>query len=110
MAFQKRKKPPVLSKEEQAYVQEKLNAYKKFFKPLKGEFIYKRDDCPQEVVATARYYTEDDIKKDAEETVARMNKLDKGKHWSLLSWRVVSKSTIEEAEAEEGKRSSKDDE
>lgn len=104
MAFQKRKKPPVLSKEEQAYVQERLNAYKKFFKPLKGEFIYKRDDCPQEVVATARYYTEDDIKKDAEETVARMNELDKGKHWSLLSWRVVSKSAIEEAEAEERKK------
>ena len=100
MAFQKKKKPPVLSKEEQAYVQEKLNAYKKFFKPLKGEFIYKRDDCPQEVVATARYYTEEDIKKDAEDTVARMNGLDKGKHWSLLGWRVISKSTSDDEEKE----------
>jgi hypothetical protein len=79
-------------------VQEKLNAYKKFFKPLKGEFIYKRDGSSQEIVATARYYTEEDIKKDAEDTVARMNKLDKEKHWSLVSWRVVSKSTFEEAE------------
>lgn len=98
MAFQKKKKPPVLSKEEQAYVQEKLNAYKKFYKPLKGEFIYKRVGSSQEVVATARYYTEEDIKKDAEDTVAKMNKLDKEKHWTLLSWRVVSKSTMEEAE------------
>lgn len=101
MAFQKKKKPPILSKEEQAYVQEKLNAYKKFYKPLKGEFIYKRDGSSQEVVSIARYYTEDDIKKDAEDTVARMNELDKGKHWSLLSWRIVSKSTVEEAEVEE---------
>lgn len=108
MAFQKKKKPPVLSKEEQAYVQEKLNAYKKFFKPLKGEFIYKRDGSSQEVVATARYYTEEDIKKDAEDTVERMNKLDKEKHWSLVSWRVVSKSTIEEAEAEEDKSNESD--
>jgi len=100
MAFQKKKKPPVLSKEEQAYVQEKLNVYKKFFKPLKGEFVYKRDDCSQEVVATARYYTEEDIKKDAEDTVARMNELDKGKHWSLLSWRVISKSTGDDEEKE----------
>lgn len=97
MAFKsKRKKPPVLSKEEQAYVQEKLNAYKKFFKPLKGEFIYKVEGSKQEVVATARYCTEDDIRKDAEETVARMNELsskkDVGKHWILVSWRVVSKS------------------
>ena len=101
MAFKKRKKPLVLSKEEQAHVQERLNACKKFFKPLKGEFIYKRDGGLQEVVATARYYTEDDIKKDAEETVARMNSLGKGKHWSLVSWRIVSKTTIEEAEAVE---------
>lgn len=101
MAFQKKKKPRPLTKEEQAFVEEKLNAYKKFFKPLKGEFIYKRDGSSQEVVATARYYTEEDIKKDAEATVARMNELDKGKHWSLVSWRTVSKSTIEETEAEE---------
>lgn len=108
MTFQKKKKPPVLSKEEQAYVQEKLNAYKKFFKSLKGEFIYKQDGCSQEVVATARYYTEEDIRKDAEDTIANMNKLDKEKHWSLVSWRVVSKSTIEEAEAEENKRNESD--
>ena len=101
MAFQKKKKPPVLSKEEQAYVQEKLNAYKKFYKPLKGEFIYKRNGSSQEVVATARYYTKEDIKKDAEATVARMNEHDKGKHWSLVSWRTVSKSTVEEAKVEE---------
>ena len=96
MAFQRKKKPPVLSKEEQAYVQEKLNVYKKFFKPLKGEFIYKRDGSSQEVVATARYHTEEDLKKDAEDTVTRMNQLDKENHWSLLSWRVVSKSSSDD--------------
>ena len=98
MAFQKKKKPPILSKEERAYIQEKLNIYKKFFKPLKGEFIYKRDGSSQEVVSIARYYTEDDIKKDAEDTIARMNELDKGKHWSLLSWRIISKSTNDDEE------------
>lgn len=99
MAFyQKKKKPRPLTKEEQAYVDEKLNAYKKFFKPLKGEIVYKRDDCSQEVVFTARYDTEDDIKHAGEEAVARMNELDSGKHWSLMSWRVLSKSTLDDVD------------
>lgn len=91
MAFKKKKKPPVLSREDQESIKERLEATKRFFKPLKGEFIYKKDGSKQEVVETARYYKEEDIKKDAEETVARMNALDNGKHWILVSWRVVSK-------------------
>ena len=95
--YQKKKKPRPLTKEEQAYVDEKLNVYKKFFKPLKGEFIYKRDDCSQDVVFTARYDTEDDIKRAGEEMVAKMNELDPEKHWSLVSWRVLSKSALDDA-------------
>ena len=87
MAFQKRKKPRPLTKEEQAYVEEKLNVYKKFFKPLKGEFIYKVEGSKQEVCATARYHTEEELKKDAEDTVARMNQLDGERHWILVSWK-----------------------
>ena len=74
----KPKKPVVLSPEERAYVQKKLEDYKnKFFKPIKGEFIYKIEGFPEEIAATARYFTEEDLKNDAEETVARMNAKDK---------------------------------
>ena len=94
----KPKKPVVLSPEERAYVQKKLEDYKKFFKPIKGEFIYKIEDYPQEVVATARYYTEEDIKKDAENTIARMNANDKEHRWTLVSWRVVNKFEYDDGE------------
>ena len=101
MAWKPKKKPKPLSKEEQAFVQEKLNAYKKFFKPLKGEIIYKVEGSSQEVVATARYYTEYDVKKDAEDIVACMNALSKGsKRWVLVNAKVIGKDEAEDDNGE----------
>jgi len=89
MAFKKKKKPPVLSKEDQEEIRERLNASKRFFKPLRGEIIYKRDGSSQDVVATARYYTEEDIEADAKRIVDSLNSINNGKHWSVISWRVL---------------------
>lgn len=89
MTFKKKKKPPVLSKADQEEIRTRLDASKRFFKPLRGEIIYKRDGSMQDVVATARYYTEEDIKIDAESIVSKLNSLNNGKHWSIISWRVL---------------------
>jgi len=96
MAYVQKKKPPILSKEEQSYIQEKLNSYKKFFKPLKGEIVYKREDISQECVLTARYYTEEDLQKDAKDIVDKMNAIDIGKKWILISAKVIGKETIDD--------------
>ena len=101
MAFQKKKKPRPLTKAEQAWVDEKLNVYKKWYKPLKGQFVYKRDGCTQEVVFNARYNTEEELKLDAESTVAKMNELDKGNHWTLLRCEIVGRDKLEEEPNEE---------
>ena len=101
MAFQKKKKPRPLTKAEQAWIEEKLNASKKWHKPLKGKFVYKRDGSTQEVVCTARYNTEEELRADAESAVARMNELDKGKHWTLLSCEIVGRDKPEEVTNEE---------
>lgn len=95
MAFQKKKKPPVLSREEQESIRKRLEDSKRFFKPVKGEFTFKNDESSQEVVETGRYYLEEDIKKTAEERVAEMNKAS-SKHWSLISWRVLGREEMEE--------------
>ena len=101
MAFQKKKKPRPLTKAEQAWIEEKLNASKKWHKPLKGRFVYKRDGSTQEVVCTARYNTEEELKADAESAVARMNELDKNHHWTLLSCEIVGRDKPEEVTNEE---------
>lgn len=73
---QKKRKIP-LSAEEKAYIQMKLEEYKtKFFKPIKGEVVYKRKGHTQEIVATARYKTEDELKQDAKHIVESMNEHD----------------------------------
>lgn len=101
MAFKKKKKPPVLSKADQEEIKTRLNASKRFFKPLRGEIIYKRDGAEQDVVATARYYTEDDIEKDAETIVEKLNSLNNGKHWSVISWRVLGNDQLTNENQEE---------
>ena len=106
MAFQKKKKKPrPLTKAEQAWIDEKLNVYKKWYKPLKGQFIYKRDGCTQEVVFNARYNTEEELKLDAESTVARMNALDKNHSWILLRYEIIGKAKLEELSDEEEEES-----
>lgn len=102
MAFQKKKKPKkIWTKQEQDWINEKLNASKRWHKPLKGKFVYKRDGSTQEVVCTARYNTEEELKADAESAVARMNELDKNHHWTLLSCEIVGRDKPEEVTNEE---------
>lgn len=91
MAWKPKKKPKVLSREEQANIKEKLNIYKKFFKPLKGEIIFKRKESSQEWVQTARYFSEDDMKKDAIEIVNILNSIRSKKTWEIVSERIVGK-------------------
>ena len=91
MAWNQKKKPVELSAAEKEYVRRKLEEYKtKFFKPIKGEIIYKIKGSKQEVVETARYKTEDEIAEDAKKIVERMNSNDKEKrHWVLVSAKAV---------------------
>lgn len=103
MAWKPKKKAPELSYAEKQYVKMKLEEYKtKFFKPIKGQIIYKADGCSQEIVETARYYTEDELYADAKRIVDSMNKNDKEKrHWVLISAKVIDKTTIKNEENEE---------
>ena len=98
MAWKPKKKAPELSYAEKQYVKMKLEEYKtKFFKPIKGQIIYKADGCNQEIVETARYYTEDELYADAKRIVDSMNKNDKEKrHWVLVSVDVIGRSKIED--------------
>lgn len=101
MAFyKKKKKAPVLSKADREDIQRRLEAQKKLVKTLKGQIVYKREGSLQEVVDTARYYTEEDLKKEAQAIIDRMNSLDKAKKWMLVNYEIIGRA-IEEAEDEE---------
>ncbi len=102
MAWKQSKKRPVeLSAAEKEYVRMKLEEYKtKFFKPFKGEVVYKVEGDSQEVVETARFKNEDDISVYAKSIVDRMNKLDKEKrHWVLVSTKTIGQYAIDDEES-----------
>ena len=104
MGFQKKKpKKKIWTKQEQDWINEKLNVYKKWHRPLKGRFVGRRDDISQEVVYTARYNTEDELKIDAERTIAHLNEMDQNGHWSLVSYEVISRDKAEDIDEEESK-------
>lgn len=96
-----KKKKHIETPAERAWIDKMLNASKRWNKPLKGKFVLKRDGSAQEVVFTAKYNTEEELKTDAESIVAKMNELDKDKHWTLLSCEVVGKDMQEESSEEE---------
>lgn len=102
MAWKPKKKAPELSYAEKEYVRKKLEEYKtKYFKPIKGEIRYKAEGVNQEVVETARYYNEDDLKEDAKHIVDRMNEISKGKYkWILLSVKVLGKDVLDDDNGE----------
>lgn len=101
MAFyKKKKKAPVLSNADREDIQRRLEAQKKLVKTLKGQIVYKREGSLQEVVDTARYYTEEDLKKEAQAIIDRMNSLDKSKKWMLVNYEIIGR-VVEEAEDEE---------
>ena len=96
MTYQKKKKFHVETPEERAWIEEKLNVYKKWNKPYKGEIVYKREGSNQEVVRTARYFTYDELNADAKSIVETMTKLDNGKKWILVSAKIVGQSIDDE--------------
>lgn len=101
MAFyKKKKKPPVLSREEREDIQRRLEAQKKWFKPLRGKIVYKREGSTQEVIDTARYHTEEDLRKEAQTIIDLMNRLDASKKWVLVGCETIG-SVAEIAESTE---------
>ena len=87
-----KKKKHIETPAERAWIEEKLNVYKKWNKPYKGEIVYKREGSSQEVVKTARYSTYDELNDDAASIVETMTKLDNGKKWILVSAKIVGQS------------------
>ena len=97
MGWKPHKKKHQLSIEDQESVKKLLEATKRFIKPIRGEIVYKAEGSKQEVVQTSRYFNEEDVQKDAEETIARMNAFSKGKKtWKLISAKVVGRDAVEE--------------
>ena len=92
MTYQKKKKFHVETPEERAWIEEKLNVYKKWNMPYKGEIVYKREGSNQEVVSTAMYSTYDELNADAKSIIEAMTKLDNGKKWILVSAKIVGQS------------------
>ncbi len=101
MAFQKKKPKKIWTKQEQDWINEKLNASKRWHKPLKGQFIFKRDGSTQEVVFTARYNTSEELKTCAETVVEEMNSLDKSGHWTLVKYEIVGQDKQEDDDSRE---------
>ena len=96
MAYQKKKKFHIETPEERAWIEEKLNVYKKWNKPYKGQIAYKREGSNQEVVSTAMYSTYDELNADAKSIIEAMTKLDNGKKWILVSAKIVGQSIDDE--------------
>ena len=96
MTYQKEKKFHIETPEERAWIEEKLNVYKKWNKPYKGEIVYKREGSSQEVVRTAKYCTYDELNADAKSIVETMTKLDNEKKWILVSAKIVGQSIDDE--------------
>ena len=96
MTYQKKKKFHAETLEERAWIEEKLNVYKKWNKPYKGEIVCKREGSSQEVVRTAKYFTYNELNADAASIVETMTKLDNGKKWILVSAKIVGQSIDDE--------------
>lgn len=52
---------------------------------------------------TARYNTEDELKTDAERTIAHLNEMDQSGHWSLVKCEIISRDKAEDIDEEESK-------
>ena len=96
MAYQKKKKFHIETPEERAWIEDKLNVYKKWNKPYKGEIVYKREGSSQEVVSTAKYSTYDELNADAANIIDELTKLNNGKKWILVSAKIVGQSIDDE--------------
>lgn len=102
MAYRKTKKPVILSRAEQEFVKQQLQMVKKFFKPVRGKFTLQCvDGSKKNWIFTARYYTEDDIRSDAEGFCQRLCTTSK-KKWKVVSTEVLGRLD-EQSEDEEVK-------
>lgn len=81
---------------ERAWIEEKLNVYKKWNKAYKGEIVYKNDRSPQEFVWRAKYNTYDELNADAQSIIERMTKLDSTTKWSIVSAKIIGQSIDDE--------------
>lgn len=91
MAYRKTKKPVILSKAEQEFVKKQLQIVKKLFKPIRGKFILQCiDGSKKDWIFTARYYTEDDIRADAEEFCQKLCGVSK-KKWKVTNVEILGR-------------------
>ena len=97
MAYQKKKKY-IQTPEDKAFVQEKLNAYKKWHKPYKGEIVLKLEGCEQDFVFKCAYATNDELEADAHAKVDSLNAISNGKKWTIASAKLVGQSIDDELE------------
>ena len=100
MAYNTTKKKKIWTKQDQEWVDKMVNASKKWYKPYKGEIVFVQEGCPQEFVIRTKYNSEDELCKDAEETIAHMNSIDKSKKWKLVSAVLVGKAADDAEEQE----------
>ncbi len=91
MAYRKAKKPVILSKAEQEFVKKQLQIVKKLFKPIRGKFVLQCiDGSKKDWIFTARYYTEGDIRADAEEFCQKLCGVSK-KKWKVADVEVLGR-------------------
>ena len=91
-----KKKKYALTFEDKAYLQEKLNAHKKWDKPYKGEIVLAFDGCPQEFVFKARYSTNEELASDAKARAESLSALDKSKKWKVVSAKLIGQAIDDE--------------
>ena len=92
----KKKKFHTETPEERAWIDSKLNAYKKWNKAYKGEVIYKREGCSQMFVRRSKYNSREELEADAKAIVDEMSALDAKHRWSLVSAKLVGQSADDE--------------
>lgn len=97
MAYTKTKKKfHIETPAERAWIEEKLNVYKKWNKAYKGEIIYKNNKSPQLFVWRAKYNTYDELNADAQSIIERMTKLDSSRTWIIVSAKIIGQSVDDE--------------
>ena len=93
MAFKMKKHKP-LSYEEQQFVKRLLEDSKKWSKRCKGEIICKSHKSGQELVYVAKYFSQEDLEKDAQSLLELLNS--SNGNWALSSAKLIGKDIEED--------------
>ena len=96
-AYTKKKKTHIETPAERAWIEEKLNASRRWVKPYKGEIVYECIGCSQQFVRRARYSTYEELEADAKSIVESMKKLDRSREWKIVSAKIVGQTVDDEA-------------